>query len=57
MRAEWSQVSFARREVRLTETETSSPRVIPLSDAALGTSAATRPITAPVNFGNSVRQC
>ncbi len=34
---EWSQVSIPRREVRLTKTKTSSPRVVPLSDAALGT--------------------
>jgi integrase/recombinase XerD len=34
---EWSQVSIQRREVRLTKTKTSSPRVVPLSDAALGT--------------------
>ena len=31
---EWSQVSIQRREVRLTKTKTSSPRVVPLSDAA-----------------------
>jgi integrase/recombinase XerD len=34
---EWSQVSIPRREIRLTKTKTSSPRVVPLSDAALGT--------------------
>jgi integrase/recombinase XerD len=34
---EWPQVSVGRREVRLTKTKTSSPRVVPLSDAALGT--------------------
>jgi integrase len=34
---EWSQVSVQRREIRLTKTKTSSPRVVPLSDAALGT--------------------
>jgi integrase len=34
---EWGQVSIPRREVRLTKTKTSSPRVVPLSDAALGT--------------------
>jgi integrase len=34
---EWSQVSIPRREVRLTKTKTSSPRVVPLSDAALDT--------------------
>jgi integrase len=34
---EWSQVSIQRREVRLTKTKTSSPRVVPLSDAAVGT--------------------
>jgi integrase len=31
------QVSIPRREVRLTKTKTSSPRVVPLSEAALGT--------------------
>jgi integrase/recombinase XerD len=31
---EWSQVSIQRREIRLTKTKTSSPRVVPLSDAA-----------------------
>ena len=30
---EWSQVSIQRREVRLTKTKTSSPRVVPLSDS------------------------
>lgn len=34
---EWSQISIQRREVRLTKTKTSSPRVVPLSDVALGT--------------------
>jgi integrase len=34
---EWSQVSIQRREIKLTKTKTSSPRVVPLSDAALGT--------------------
>lgn len=34
---EWSQVSIPRREIRLTKTKTSSPRVVPLSDEALGT--------------------
>jgi integrase/recombinase XerD len=34
---EWSQVSIPRREVRLTKTKTSSPRVVPLSDLAIGT--------------------
>lgn len=34
---EWSQVSIPRREVRLTKTKTSAPRVVPLSDEALGT--------------------
>ncbi|TGD94957.1 tyrosine-type recombinase/integrase [Methylobacterium nonmethylotrophicum] len=32
---EWSQVSIERREIRLTKTKTSSPRVVPLSDEAL----------------------
>jgi integrase len=34
---EWSQVSLHRREVRLTKTKTSSPRIIPLSEAAYET--------------------
>lgn len=34
---EWSQVSLPRREIRLTKTKTSSPRIVPLSDAALST--------------------
>ena len=34
---EWSQVSIERREVRLTKTKTSAPRVVPLSEKALGT--------------------
>jgi integrase/recombinase XerD len=34
---DWSQVSIQRREIRLTKTKTSSPRIVPLSDAALGT--------------------
>jgi site-specific recombinase XerD len=34
---EWSQVSIQRREVRLTKTKTSSPRIVPLSDVAVGT--------------------
>ena len=34
---EWSQVSIQRREVKLTKTKTSSPRVVPLSDVAIGT--------------------
>src|ERR1700677_1379233 len=45
---EWSQVSIQRREVRLTKTKTSSPRVVPLSDAAVGTLVGTpRHITSP----------
>ena len=48
---EWSQVSIPRREVRLTKTKTSSPRVVPLSDAALGTLVGTpRQITSPYVF-------
>ncbi|GGC45523.1 integrase [Siccirubricoccus deserti] len=48
---EWSQVSIPRREVRLTKTKTSSPRVVPLSDAALGTILGTpRHITSPYVF-------
>jgi integrase len=38
---EWSQVSITRREIRLTKTKTSNPRVVPLSDPALGTLAGT----------------
>jgi integrase/recombinase XerD len=51
---EWSQVSIQRREVRLTKTKTSTPRVVPLSDAAVGTP---RHITAPFVFwhGDGVR--
>ena len=45
---EWSQVSIQRREVRLTKTKTSSPRVVPLSDAAVGTLTGTpKHITSP----------
>jgi len=48
---EWSQVSIQRREVRLTKTKTSSPRVVPLSDAAIGTLTGTpRHITSPYVF-------
>jgi integrase/recombinase XerD len=48
---EWSQVSIQRREIRLTKTKTSSPRVVPLSDAALGTLTGTaRHITSPAVF-------
>ncbi len=48
---EWSQVSIPRREVRLTKTKTSSPRVVPLSDAALGTLVGTpRHIVSPFVF-------
>jgi integrase/recombinase XerD len=32
---EWAQVSVQRREIRLAKTKTSSPRVVPLSAAAL----------------------
>jgi len=55
---EWSQVSIQRREVRLTKTKTSSPRVVPLSDSALGTLVGTpRHITSPYVFwhGEGVR--
>ena len=34
---EWPQVSIHPREVGLTKTGTSSPRLVPLSDAAFGT--------------------
>jgi integrase/recombinase XerD len=48
---EWSQVSIQRREVMLTKTKTSSPRVVPLSDAAIGTLVGTpRHTTAPYVF-------
>jgi integrase/recombinase XerD len=48
---EWSQVSVQRREVRLTKTKTSSPRVVPLSDAAIDTLVGTpRHITSPYVF-------
>jgi integrase len=48
---EWSQVSIQRREVRLTKTKTSSPQVVPLSDAAISTLVATpRHITSPYVF-------
>jgi integrase/recombinase XerD len=48
---EWSQVSIQRREVRLTKTKTSSPRIVPLSDAALGTLTGTpRHLTSPYVF-------
>lgn len=50
-RLEWSQVSIQRREVRLTKTKTSSPRVVLLSDAAPGTLVGTpRHITASAVF-------
>ena len=45
------QVSIPRREVRLTKTKTLSPRVVPLSDAALGTLLGTpRHIISPFVF-------
>jgi integrase len=48
---EWSQVSVPRREVRLIKTKTSSPRVVPLSDAALGTILSTpRHVVSPFVF-------
>ena len=48
---DWSQVSIQRREVRLTKTKTSSPRVVPLSDAATATLiGAPRHITSPYVF-------
>jgi len=33
---QWSQVDLDRREVRLDKTKTSTPRIVPLSDEALG---------------------
>lgn len=48
---EWSQLSIQRREVRLTKTKTSSPRIVPLSDVAVGTLVVTpRHITSPYVF-------
>jgi integrase len=48
---ESSQVSIQRREIRLTKTKTSSPRVVPLSDTAIGTLVGTpRHITSPYVF-------
>jgi integrase len=48
---EWSQVSLARREIRLIKTKTSAPRVIPLSDVALSTLVGTpRHLTKPWVF-------
>jgi site-specific recombinase XerD len=48
---EWSQVDLRRREVRLVRTKTSSPRVVPLTDGALGTILGTpRHITSPYVF-------
>jgi integrase len=34
---EWPRVSIPRREVSLTKTKTSSPRIVPFSDVAVGT--------------------
>lgn len=46
-----TQVSIPRREIRLTKTKTSSPRVVPLSDAAIRTLIGTpRHITSPYVF-------
>jgi len=48
---EWSQVSIPRREIRLTKTKTSSPRIVPLSDFAMSTLVGTpRHITLPYVF-------
>jgi integrase len=48
---EWSQVSLHRREVKLIKTKTSSPRVVPLSDAAHETLVTTpRHSTSPFVF-------
>jgi integrase/recombinase XerD len=48
---ERSLVSIRRREVRLTRTRTSSPRMVPLSDAAIGTPVGTpRHIASPYVF-------
>ena len=44
-------MSIQRREVRLTKTKTSSPRIVPLSDVAVSTLVGTpRHITAPYVF-------
>jgi len=46
-----SQVSPPRRQIRLTKTKTSSPRIVPLSDTAMSTLVATpRHITSPYVF-------
>ncbi len=48
---EWSQVSLHRREIRLIKTKTSSPRVVPLSQAAYDTLTGTpRHPTSPYVF-------
>jgi integrase len=57
---EWSQVSIQRREVRLTKTKTSSPRVVPLSDAAIGTRSAhpgtpSRPMCSGTPMASDIR--
>jgi integrase/recombinase XerD len=51
---EWSQVSLQRREIRLIKTKTSSPRVVPLSQAAYDTLIGTpRHSTSPYVFWHS----
>jgi integrase len=49
---EWSQVSIQRREVRLTKTKTSIPRIVPFSDEALRTIIGTpQHVTGPTCSG------
>ncbi len=53
---EWSQVTLHRREVRLTKTKTSSPRIVPLSQFALDTLLASpRHPTSPYVFWHNER--
>ena len=53
---EWSQVSLHRREVRLTKTKTSSPRIVPLSRFAYETLVACpRHPTSPFVFWHNER--
>lgn len=54
---EWSQVSLQRREVRLTKTKTSAPRIVPLSDEAIGTLVGTpRHVTSSYVFWHGTGQ-
>jgi integrase len=48
---EWSQVNLARAEILLTKTKTNTPRVVPLSEAAVGTISGTpRSLSSPYVF-------